>query len=62
MQVLDLYTKYARQMEAQLPKLFGLCPRTNWLSSPWIPSARRTLSLRTIRPVRKTGHGPEEST
>jgi len=26
-QVLDLYTKYTRQMEAQLPKLFERLPR-----------------------------------
>src|SRR5262249_10530971 len=33
-QVLDLYTKYARQMEAQLPKLFGRLPRNKLVLVP----------------------------
>jgi uncharacterized protein (DUF885 family) len=33
-QVLDLYTKYARQMEAELPKLFGTLPRNKLIVVP----------------------------
>ena len=33
-QVLDLYTKYARQMEAQLPKLFGTLPKNKLIVVP----------------------------
>jgi uncharacterized protein (DUF885 family) len=33
-QLLDLYTKYARQMEAQLPKLFGTLPKNKLVIVP----------------------------
>lgn len=33
-QVLDLYTKYTRQMEAQLPKLFGRLPKNKLIVIP----------------------------
>ena len=33
-QVLDLYTKYTRQMEAQLPKLFGRLPQNKLMVIP----------------------------
>ena len=33
-QLLDLYTKYARQMEAQLPKLFGILPKNKLVIIP----------------------------
>jgi uncharacterized protein (DUF885 family) len=33
-QLLDLYTKYARQMEAQLPKLFGRLPKNKLVIVP----------------------------
>jgi uncharacterized protein (DUF885 family) len=36
-QVLDLYTKYARQMEAQLPKLFGRLPQNKLEVIPMDP-------------------------
>jgi uncharacterized protein (DUF885 family) len=36
-QVLDLYTKYARQMEAQLPKLFGRLPKNKLIVIPMDP-------------------------
>lgn len=36
-QVLDLYTKYARQMEAQLPKLFGRLPKNKLVVIPMDP-------------------------
>ncbi len=33
-QLLDLYTKYARQMEAELPKLFGRLPKNKLIIMP----------------------------
>ena len=33
-QLLDLYTKYARQMEAELPKLFGVLPKNKLIIVP----------------------------
>jgi uncharacterized protein (DUF885 family) len=36
-QVLDLYTKYTRQMEAQLPKLFGRLPKNKLIVIPMDP-------------------------
>ena len=36
-QVLDLYTKYARQMETQLPKLFGRLPKNKLIVIPMDP-------------------------
>jgi uncharacterized protein (DUF885 family) len=36
-QVLDLYTKYARQMETQLPKLFGRLPKNKLVVIPMDP-------------------------
>lgn len=33
-QLLDLYTKYARQMEAELPKLFGTLPKNKLIVIP----------------------------
>jgi len=33
-QLLDLYTKYARQMEAELPKLFGTLPKNKLIIVP----------------------------
>jgi uncharacterized protein (DUF885 family) len=40
-QVLDLYTKYARQMEAQLPKLFGRLPKNQLVIVPMDPFRAR---------------------
>jgi uncharacterized protein (DUF885 family) len=40
-QVLDLYTKYARQMEAQLPKLFGRLPKNKLVVIPMDPFRSR---------------------
>ena len=36
-QVFDLYTKYTRQMEAQLPKLFGRLPKNKLILIPMDP-------------------------
>ena len=36
-QVLDLYTKYTRQMEAQFPKLFGRLPKNKLIVIPMDP-------------------------
>jgi uncharacterized protein (DUF885 family) len=40
-QVLDLYTKYTRQMEAQLPKLFGRLPKNKLVLIPMDPFRAR---------------------
>jgi len=40
-QVLDLYTKYTRQMEAQLPKLFGRLPKNQLVIVPMDPFRAR---------------------
>ena len=40
-QVLDLYTKYTRQMEAQLPKLFGRLPQNKLEVIPMDPFPRQ---------------------
>ncbi len=40
-QVLDLYTKYTRQMEAQLPKLFGRLPKNKLVVIPMDPFRSR---------------------
>ncbi len=48
-QVLDLYTKYTRQMEAQLPKLFGRLPQNKLELIPMDPFPRQECGPRRLQ-------------
>jgi uncharacterized protein (DUF885 family) len=57
-QVLDLYTKYARQMEAQLPKLFGRLPKNKLIVIPMDPFRSRNEVPADYTPGAQDGSRP----
>jgi uncharacterized protein (DUF885 family) len=57
-QVLDLYTKYARQMEAQLPKLFGRLPKNKLVVIPMDPFRAKNAVPADYSPGAQDGSRP----
>ena len=57
-QVLDLYTKYARQMEAQLPKLFGRLPQNKLVVIPMDPFRAKNAVPADYTPGAQDGSRP----
>ena len=57
-QVLDLYTKYARQMEAQLPKLFGRLPKNKLIVIPMDPFRAKNAVPADYTPGAQDGSRP----
>ena len=57
-QVLDLYTKYTRQMEAQLPKLFGRLPQNKLEVIPMDPFRAKNAVPADYNPGAQDGSRP----
>jgi uncharacterized protein (DUF885 family) len=57
-QVLDLYTKYTRQMEAQLPKLFGRLPKNKLDVIPMDPFRSKNAVPADYSPGAQDGSRP----
>jgi uncharacterized protein (DUF885 family) len=57
-QVLDLYTKYTRQMEAQLPKLFGRLPQNKLEVIPMDPFRAKNAVPADYSPGAQDGSRP----